>query len=107
LYGTCSLYRFILPTTVTTVSNSAIYANYALSKLVLPSGVTSIATKAFYSSYGMREFHFKSTTPPTLDNADAFTNIPSSCVIYVPSASLNDYKTASNWSTYASKMVGE
>lgn len=107
LHTVPSLYRFILPTTVTTIAGSAIYTDYALSKLVLPSGVTSIATKAFYGSYGMREYHFKSTTPPTLDNADAFTSIPSSCVIYVPSASLNSYKTASNWSTYASKMVGE
>lgn len=107
LYTVPSLYRFILPTTVTTIAGSAIYTDYALSKLVLPSGVTSIATKAFYGSYGMREYHFKSTTPPTLDNADAFSNMQSDCVIYVPSASLNSYKTASNWNTYASQMVGE
>lgn len=107
LYATFSLYRLILPTTVTTISNSALTTDYALSKLVLPSGVTSIETKAFSGCYGMREYHFKSTTPPTLDNADAFTDIRSACVIYVPSASLNNYKTASNWSTYASQMVGE
>ena len=36
-----------------------------------------------------------------------FSGIVSDCVIYVPSAKLNDYKTATNWSTYASYMQGE
>ena len=55
----------------------------------------------------MAEYHFKATTVPTLDNVDAFSNIQSDCVIYVPSSKLNDYKTAENWATYASYMVGE
>ena len=41
------------------------------------------------------------TTPPALANSNAFTanNINK---IYVPAASVNAYKTASNWSTFAS-----
>jgi hypothetical protein len=38
---------------------------------------------------------------------NAFTNIPSDCVIYVPNDSLAEYQEATNWSTYAAKMVGE
>ena len=36
-----------------------------------------------------------------------FASIVSDCVIYVPAASLDSYKTATNWSTYASYMRGE
>ena len=96
-----------ISTSITSIEDSTFYNCYSLSKLVIPASVTTIATKAFYNCYGIKEYHFKSTTPPTLDNVDAFSNIQSDCIIYVPSASLNDYKTASNWSTYASKMVGE
>lgn len=41
----------------------------------------------------------RATTPPTLANGGFYT---SPTVIKVPSASVNAYKTASNWSTYAS-----
>ena len=46
-------------------------------------------------------FYFRSITPPALANSNAFTanNINK---IYVPSGSVNAYKTASNWSTFAS-----
>jgi len=41
-------------------------------------------------------------TPPTLgSNAFNYTN---NCPIYVPSQSVAAYKTAANWSTYASKI---
>jgi hypothetical protein len=79
----------------------------SLRKLTIPGTVTSIAAQAFTNCYGMREYHFKSVTPPTLANTNAFNGIKSDCKIYVPSASLTDYQTASNWSTYASYMVGE
>ena len=130
LYNACALKRFVMPSTITSVGTNLLYANYSINKvyistsltgimttdfykcyslcsLVVPASVTSIATKAFQDCYGMREYHFKNTTPPTLDNADAFTNIQSDCVIYVPSASLTAYQGATNWSTYASQMVGE
>lgn len=75
--------------------------------LTVPASVTSIAAGAFDSMTGMKEYHFLPTTPPTLANSNAFYDIPSDCVIYVPSASLSAYQSATNWSTQASKMVGE
>lgn len=107
VYGDFTLSEVYLPNTITSIPTTVFYQCMALTKLVIPASVTSIATKAFQDCYGMKEYHFKSTTPPTLDNADAFSNMQSDCIIYVPSASLNSYKTASNWNTYASQMVGE
>ena len=107
MYNNYALSKVIMPTSTTTVKQQTFYNCFALTELILPSTVTSIETKAFQNCYGMKEYHFKSTTPPTLGNADAFSNIQSDCKIYVPSAKLTNYQTAQNWSSYSSYMVGE
>lgn len=106
-YYNISLSEVYLSNNITSIKSSAFAGCYNLKKVTIPASVTSIETKAFQNCYGVTEYHFKSTTPPTLDNVDAFSNIASDCVIYVPSTSLSSYQTATNWSTYASYMVGE
>ena len=108
VFSNCYSFASIsIPNGVTSTGSNAFSNCYSLASVSIPSGVTSIAAQSFYNCYGMAEYHFKPTTPPTLANVDAFNNIQSDCIIYVPSASLNTYKTANNWSTYASYMVGE
>ena len=103
-----SLASVSIPSGVTSIGTYAFQNCYSLASLIIPSGVSTIPTKAFQNCYGMAEYHFTRTeSVPTLDNVDAFSNIQSDCVIYVPSSKLNDYKTAENWATYASYMVGE
>ena len=97
----------IIPSGATSIENNAFAYSYTFASLTIPSTVTSIGTNAFNSCSGVAEYHIKPTTPPTLANTNAFSGIPSDCIIYVPSASLNAYKTESNWSTYASYMQGE
>lgn len=46
-----------------------------------------------------------SSTPPSI-TADSLNGLNANCIIQVPAASLSAYKTATNWSVYASKMVG-
>lgn len=107
-FSNCNTLQSIsIPSSYTSINNNTFYQCYSIKSLRIPSGVTSIGTNAFQNCYGIAEYHFKSTTPPTLANTNAFSGIQSDCVIYVPSAKLNDYKTAENWSTYASYMVGE
>ena len=96
-----------LPSGLTTIGASAFVSCYSLTSITIPASVSSIKNSAFNATRSMQEIHLLPTTPPTLANSNAFSGLPSTCVIYVPSASLNAYKTASNWSTYASKMVGE
>ena len=95
-----------IPNTVTTIGSNAFQKCYTLVSLTIPNSVTSIATKAFQNCLSMREYHFQSTTPPELE-ADALSGMMTNCKIYVPSASLSAYQSATNWSNYASKMVGE
>lgn len=118
-----------VPSTVTTLSNNAFQNCYSLKSVTLHDGLTSIGANAFNSCYcmesvtipstvtniaasafggccGVKEYHVKATTPPTLGSG-AFSDISSDCTIYVPAGTLSAYQAATNWSTYASKMVEE
>lgn len=103
-YGLLSV---IISEGITSIGSSAFSSCYAIPSLTIPSTVTDIGNSAFSNCYGVKEYHFKPTTPPTLGGSSVFSNIASDCIIYVPSASLNDYQTANYWSAQASKMQGE
>lgn len=92
---------------ITTIHNDSFKGCVSLKKITIPSTVTNINGSSFRGCTALKEIHLLPTTPPALNNITAFDNVPSDCVFYVPSASLNAYKTASNWSTFASQMVGE
>ena len=95
------------PSDITTLAEHVLSYNYSLQKVTIPSTVTSIGASAFAYNNSMSEYHFKSKTPPTLANSNAFTGIPADCKIYVPSTRLSNYKSATNWSQYVNYMVGE
>lgn len=74
-----------------------IYAN-------LPS--TLIECKAaFQGCTALQTLILNSTTPPTT-SSDNLSGTNSTFIIYVPDASVDAYKAASGWSTYASRIKG-
>ena len=73
--------------------------------LTLPSTVTYIGNYAFSYWSSATEVIINATTPPEI-SSNTFSSLNSACVFKVPSASLMLYKTATNWSAYASKMTG-
>ena len=124
-----SLNSVVLPSTLTTVGTYSFYMNYSLPNITFPSSLTEIGMYAFYDCYtlasitipinvtnikesafaycyGLGAIHVKPTTPPTL-GSNVFKSLPTDCTIYVPSASLSAYKSATGWSEFASQMVGE
>lgn len=97
----------IIPNGIASIAQYTFDQCRTMHTIVIPSSVTSIAAYAFRNATGVAEYHFQSTTPPTLANTNAFYSLQSWTKIYVPSASVNAYKTATNWSTYASQIQGE
>lgn len=124
LSGTSSAGSFVLHGNKSSAAQNAVYHNaiqkveigrnvrleqYAfsncnsLASVTIPDSVTSIRNSAFASCRCLGELHFKSTTPPSVANANAFSNIPTDCIIYVPTGTLAAYTSATNYpssSTY-------
>ena len=97
-----SLANITIPIGVVSISDYAFNYCYSLASITIPNGVTSIGSNAFSYCYGMRYYDFSSCTAiPTLSNTNAFRNIPSDCQMLIPSALYNNWKTATNWATYA------
>ena len=101
-----SLSSINIPEGVTSIGNSAFNGCYSLSSINIPEGVTSIGNYTFQNCYGMAYYDFRaSKSVPTLSNTNAFNNIPSDCKIVVPDSLHSSWTTATNWSTYKSKIV--
>lgn len=100
-YACRSMRSLVLSNQISTISTEAFCACSSLSHIILPRGVTTIKSKAFFACYCLGEIHFEGATPPTVENADAWNNVPTDCTIYVPSSEdhsvLNAYKTAANY----------
>lgn len=105
-YYCYSINSINIPTSTTSIAQNAFYYCTSLSIITIPNNVTNIGMSAFNSCNGVKEYHIRPTSVPT-GGSSMFGSNASDVVIYVPQASLNDYQTASNWSSYASKMIGE
>lgn len=69
----------------------------------LPSTLTSIYRRIFIGSISLETVVCKAQTPPSLDG-EAFANTNSTFLIYVPDASVEAYKGATNWSQYSDRI---
>ena len=89
-----------------TIPSSFISGAYSLQEFEVAVCVTKIDPQAFYNCYSMKKLRFLPTTPPAVSNANAFTGIPTDCVVEVPAESLEAYQNATNYSGIAAQMVG-
>ena len=91
---------YIVPNGVTSIS--AAFAFCANIQLVeLPSTVTSIEDSAFSGCSNLTTVRINATIPPTIQS----TTFDNTVERYeVPAESVETYKTATNWSTYADKI---
>ena len=98
-----------IPETVTTIGSDAFYGCISLTELYFPANVSSIGSYSFAMTANLQNVYFESVTPPTAvlniwDNWNAFDY--TSAKIYVPSESLDAYKSAEHWSNYADRIKG-
>ena len=100
--GCTNLTSVTIPNSVTSIGGGAFRECTGLTSVTIPNSVTSIVFGAFRYCSGLTSIVIEATTPPALGNS-AF-NDTNNCPIYVPSESVETYKAASKWSTYASRI---
>ena len=83
--------------------NSLLQPATNLTEAVVGSNVTSIGRYNFSGKTKLTSVTILATTPPTLVANNEFNNT-NNCPIYVPSASVDAYKAATYWSTYADRI---
>ena len=91
---------------VTTIGDSAFYACFGLTSVTIPDSVTTIGNSAFYNCNSITSIYCIATTPSALGGYDVFDCNGSYRKIYVPTESVDTYKSAKYWSKYASDIVG-
>ena len=114
-YNCTSLTSITLPSTLTTIYYRAFGYCSSLTSITIPASVTEIRNSVFYYCTSLMEINMLPTTPPDLNKINAndtagsngywFTSMPSGWQIKVPSESVTAYKSATNWSNYATKIV--
>lgn len=99
---------------VTEIKTKAFYHAWKLTNMEFGSGLKTIGSHGlyleWYSSKLRKIFKFHSKTPPTIQSNTFVINTSSTTLnvtrIYVPNESLDAYKTAANWSEFASVIYG-
>lgn len=88
---------------ITSIANQAFRGTIFKDKTYrIPATVTSIADLAFYNNDYNLIYYLYPPTPPTLGGSQVFFQAPAA--IYVPAESVQAYKEAAGWSSYANKI---
>lgn len=100
-FSRCSgLTSINVPDSVTTIGSRGFNNCGNVSTVTIGSGITSIGGYAFTDVEGI--ITINALTPPTLGD-DVFSD-NQNLTIYVPAESVDTYKSATKWSTYASRI---
>ena len=100
-----SLTSITLPNDLTSIGENAFFYCTSLTSITIPSGVTSIGKSAFYNCYSLMTLVLRSDVVCAINNINVLSSTPirgysgKTGKVYVPSALIENYKTATNWST--------
>lgn len=102
----CYNLKNVLLKNITSLKKNLFLNGYSLTKLKIPGTVTAIEASVFYYCQRLTELDFtECETVPTLANTDAFYAVPSTCKILVRANLVEEWKAATNWSTFANQIV--
>ena len=97
--------ELVLPDNILEIGMSFCYDCNLLKHVTIGQRIEKIGDTAFLSCPSMVNIIILSPIPPQLGN-NAFGNT-NNCPIYVPIASLDLYRSATNWGTYANRIIGQ
>lgn len=120
-YGCAALEGIVLPSSLKTIGEQAFEGCQSLTSIVIGDSCTSVGRQAFYQCTSLEHITFgaattlilggcingctslktitcKATTPPELYGGNYLGNVEA---VYVPAMSVDAYKSASQWSSYA------
>ena len=100
-----SLTSITIPDSVTTIGNSAFCCCTHLESVTIGDSVTTIGDYAFSDCDSLTSVYCEAITPPILVGDMVFFDNADSRKIYVPTESIDAYKTAEGWSDYADDIV--
>lgn len=101
-FGGCTALTSInIPEGVTTIGIMC-FDNAKIGTLVLPSTLTSIGNYAFRNNNTLTSITCFATSPPSIGSSTFYAT--GRGPIYVPTASVDTYKSAQNWSSLASRI---
>ena len=100
-----SLTSVTIPDSVTTIGSGAFSYCYSLTSVTIGDSVTTIGNSAFYLCYSLSSVYCKAVTPPA-GGSEIFYLNASGRKIYVPTESVEAYKSAQGWNEYADAIVG-
>lgn len=107
VYGKFYFYQsgieeLVFPDAVTTILGYSCFQCKSLQEVHLGKNVTYIGDQCWNGCTSMKRFCIDAVTPPSLADKNSFAN--TTFPIYVPDESVNAYKAAVNWSTWASRI---
>ncbi len=104
--GCACLSKIIIPVNFNSMDSYALSECPNLVEIIFQGSIASIPIYAFNSDYAAKLYDFSHcTVVPTLANTNAFASIMDDCEIRVPASLLDEWKAATNWSTYADHIV--
>ena len=102
----CALTGITIPESVSSIGESSFDSCQSLTSITIPEGVTSIGSGAFWDCCSLSKVYCKPKTPPIVGLEHVFAGNAYNRKIYVPTESLDAYKSADGWKDYADYIVG-
>lgn len=96
-----------IPAGITKINTYSIYGCNLLCSIAMLGQIDTIDNCAFANCKSLKTVDFTHCiTVPTLKSINAFSDCASDLQILVPAALVDEWKAATNWTTYADKIVG-